>query len=145
MDAHWLPVRDSLFAHTNPIYLTVESRRIAEPADADFFIDWITNLEALVRDEGYWPSIIDSVRVFDGFAAANNVIGESDGWFAEVSIFDVRGRLVRRLLHGPVASGARSLYWDGTDERRRRVASGTYFYRFRVGSLSRSAEMLLVR
>ena len=44
-----------------------------------------------------------------------------------VEIFDVRGRLVRRLLDTPAAAaGPLSLGWDGHDERGAPVASGIF-------------------
>jgi sugar lactone lactonase YvrE len=44
-----------------------------------------------------------------------------------VAVFDVAGRLVRRLHSGPLASGAHTIPWNGLDTSGRRCASGTYF------------------
>ncbi|MEA3409482.1 MAG: T9SS type A sorting domain-containing protein, partial [Candidatus Eisenbacteria bacterium] len=51
-----------------------------------------------------------------------------DGSDARAEIYDVRGRLVRRI---PVPSGALQgeLLWDGRDERGEEVSSSVYFLR----------------
>jgi len=49
----------------------------------------------------------------------------------ELSLFDVSGRLVRRLDSGVFESGYRSVTWDGRDAHGRRVAAGLYFLRTR--------------
>ena len=51
-----------------------------------------------------------------------------DGGSAKAEIYDVRGRLVRRI---PVPSGALQgeLLWDGRDERGQEVSSSVYFIR----------------
>ena len=52
-----------------------------------------------------------------------------------LDLFDVQGRLVRRLEHAP---GAR-FTWDGRDTRGVRVASGVYYWRLEVGTDARRA------
>jgi flagellar hook assembly protein FlgD len=42
----------------------------------------------------------------------------------ELSIYDVRGALVRRLARGEFDAGAHALAWNGTDDAGRPVASG---------------------
>lgn len=51
---------------------------------------------------------------------------EPDGTLA---VFDVAGRLVRRLERGVIAAGLTVRDWDGRDEAGRRVGSGIYFIR----------------
>jgi len=46
-----------------------------------------------------------------------------------VDVFDVQGRRVRRVLDGPVATGAQQVAWDGRDEQGQRVSPGIYFGR----------------
>lgn len=47
-----------------------------------------------------------------------------------VGIYDLRGRLVRRLVAGVVDAGLPpALRWDGADEHGRKAASGVYFLR----------------
>ena len=46
-----------------------------------------------------------------------------------LQLFDVRGRLIRRLVETWVPAGHHTLTWDGRDERGRPVASGAYMAR----------------
>jgi predicted outer membrane repeat protein len=46
-----------------------------------------------------------------------------------LSVYSATGRLVTRLLDGPLAAGDHSVSWAGTDARGLHVAVGTYFCR----------------
>ncbi|MCK9996107.1 MAG: T9SS type A sorting domain-containing protein [Candidatus Krumholzibacteria bacterium] len=48
---------------------------------------------------------------------------------ARLDVYDLRGRLVRRLRQDAGGSGALEAVWDTRDDRGVRVASGTYFLR----------------
>lgn len=61
---------------------------------------------------------------------------------AELAVFDLRGRLVRRLAQ---VFGSGVLTWDGTDRHGRPVASGTYLARLRQGRHLQSQRILVTR
>lgn len=63
----------------------------------------------------------------------------------ELSIHDVRGRLVRRLENGPRPAGSHELIWNGTDSAGRGVASGVYFVRLVSSSYRAEQKVTLVR
>ncbi len=46
--------------------------------------------------------------------------------FVRLEIYDVSGRLVKRICEGDQGPGACSLTWNGSDEREQKVASGIY-------------------
>jgi hypothetical protein len=51
----------------------------------------------------------------------------------KLSIYDVRGQLVKTLVDGVRPAGAgQTVVWDGTDERGSTAASGVYFYEARA-------------
>ncbi|HMB68064.1 MAG TPA: FlgD immunoglobulin-like domain containing protein, partial [bacterium] len=56
-----------------------------------------------------------------------------------LTIYDVRGRAVRRLVSGHRPAGPGLVRWDGRDATGQRVAPGVYFYRLTApaGSLTR--------
>lgn len=62
-----------------------------------------------------------------------------------VTVFDVTGRLVRRLDVGSRPAGDHRLLWDGRDGRGRRVPAGTYFVRAELGSRTESMKVLATR
>jgi hypothetical protein len=47
----------------------------------------------------------------------------------DLSIYDLAGRLVRRLVHGRQDAGMHSTMWNGLDQSGSAVASGVYVYR----------------
>jgi photosystem II stability/assembly factor-like uncharacterized protein len=56
---------------------------------------------------------------------------ESSGGEMNLEVYDLRGRLVRRLFEGVVSAGEQSMLFDGLDDRGRALASGTYLIRLR--------------
>lgn len=57
----------------------------------------------------------------------------------EITVHDLRGRLVRTLVNGDAADGEHQLQWDGNDGRGQRAPAGVYFFNMktREGSLTR--------
>lgn len=64
---------------------------------------------------------------------------------ADMSIYDVSGRLVTTLVDGVATPGAAVTYWDGTDADGRRVASGVYFARLVAGDETAVRKIVLLR
>ncbi len=62
-----------------------------------------------------------------------------------LSIFDVRGALVRRLVDGRQARGVHRVNWDGMNGSGERVASGVYFYRIIAGSFSDTKKLTILK
>jgi hypothetical protein len=63
----------------------------------------------------------------------------------ELSIYDVRGRRVRRLMDEIVDPGHHRITWDGKDECGDHLPSGVYLYRLVTGGQSVSRKMLLLK
>jgi glucuronoarabinoxylan endo-1,4-beta-xylanase len=61
----------------------------------------------------------------------------------QVTIFDILGRVVRRITAGAQSVGAHSILWDGSNNFGQRVASGIYFYTLQAGGESRTKRMVL--
>ena len=64
---------------------------------------------------------------------------------AELVIIDARGRHVRTLIDEVCDAGTTEVYWDGTGDGGRPVASGTYFYRLRAAGLQYTRAASLVK
>ena len=65
-----------------------------------------------------------------------------------VTIYDVRGGVVRRLALGHQAAGfyygrGRAAYWDGRNALGEKVASGLYFYTFTAGDFTATQKLLI--
>jgi len=65
--------------------------------------------------------------------------------FVRLEIFDLQGRLVRRLVDGHLPAGSHGIVWDGRDRNGRTVGSGVYLYRFDAGGLEETRKIMLVK
>ncbi|MXZ01559.1 T9SS type A sorting domain-containing protein [Candidatus Poribacteria bacterium] len=68
----------------------------------------------------------------------------------QVSIYDAKGVLVRRLDLGHQMAGyyttrAKAAHWDGKNEFGEKVASSVYFYRLSAGDYSATRKMLILK
>ena len=68
----------------------------------------------------------------------------------QISIYDTKGVLVRRLDLGYQSAGyystrSKAAYWDGRNERGESVASGLYFYHLRAGDYTAVRRMVILK
>ena len=83
----------------------------------------------LLQPLSAWPLPYRSGALNISFATSGGLGGGAAR--TELLLFDVSGRLVRRLDSGVYESGHRTVTWDGRDARGGRVAAGVYFLRTR--------------
>jgi hypothetical protein len=62
-----------------------------------------------------------------------------------ISIFDVRGSMVRRLVDGRFPAGTHHTTWDGRRDDGTAAASGIYYYRMTASGEVLTRKMLLVK
>jgi hypothetical protein len=67
------------------------------------------------------------------------------GHAIELSIYDVLGRRVRKLISGKVEAGLHREIWDGHNDLGNEVASGVYFYRLKAQDRKLSKKLVLLR
>jgi photosystem II stability/assembly factor-like uncharacterized protein len=60
-------------------------------------------------------------------------------------IYDVEGRLVRKLHEGRLQAGRCRLVWNGRDEAGRAVSPGIYFGRIKTGHSTAQAKLIVLR
>ncbi|MGD8782668.1 MAG: T9SS type A sorting domain-containing protein [Ignavibacteria bacterium] len=63
----------------------------------------------------------------------------------ELSIYNLKGQLVRQLISGQFTSGDHSINWDGADNEGKNVSSGLYLYKLKTGDHEYSKKMLLLK
>jgi hypothetical protein len=63
----------------------------------------------------------------------------------ELSVYDLEGRVVRRLASGLYAAVVHELNWQGEDDHGAAAASGTCFYRLRAEGRELTRKMTLLR
>jgi hypothetical protein len=96
----------------------------------------------------------------DGFAFQNSgpnpanpqaklvyVLPQSGGssYGVKLRIYDVNGRLVRKLVDGSLAAGPHVAVWNGTDDAGRGVASGHYYARLDAGQFSQKVGITILK
>ncbi len=62
-----------------------------------------------------------------------------------VSVYNLRGQLIRCLKDGFASPGPCEIVWDGRDEQGGKAAAGIYLYRIQSGDFSLAGKMLLSR
>ena len=62
-----------------------------------------------------------------------------------LSIYNIRGELVRTLIDGPMAKGPHSVVWDGRNSRNIPVSSGVYFYRIRTPEATKIKKCTMIQ
>jgi len=62
-----------------------------------------------------------------------------------LTVFDVTGRRVRRLVGGTVPPGYHRAMWSGRNEGGNRVAAGVYFVRLDAQDFRKTAKLVLLR
>jgi len=63
----------------------------------------------------------------------------------QLSIYDIAGREVHRIVDRHVAAGSYSIAWSGLDALGNQIPSGVYFVKLRVGSKEMVKKMVLTR
>lgn len=86
---------------------------------------------------GSYPNPFNSSTKI-GFAIANKT-------YVNLDIFDVTGRLVRRLAQSDFPAGKHELIWNGQDDFGKNVASGIYFYRIKVDNFTEVNKTTLIK
>lgn len=68
-----------------------------------------------------------------------------DSGRVRISIFNMKGQLVRNLVNENLPAGQHSLIWNGKDNSGSGVASGLYLYRMETPSYSKTLKMMLLK
>lgn len=62
-----------------------------------------------------------------------------------LKIFNIQGKLVRKLLEEHKTKGEYSIQWDGIDEVGNLATSGIYFYQIKTSSSAKTRKIILLR
>jgi flagellar hook assembly protein FlgD len=63
----------------------------------------------------------------------------------KLSVYDVSGRSVRRLIDGPVGTGRHEVSWDGRGRNGSLPSSGVYLARIEIGSFVATQKLTMIR
>jgi flagellar hook assembly protein FlgD len=62
-----------------------------------------------------------------------------------LTIYDITGRAVRKLIDRTEEPGYKSICWDGRNNEGRPLASGVYFYRIQAKDFSCTKQLIMVK
>jgi len=65
--------------------------------------------------------------------------------FARLDVYDMQGRLVRRLVADELAAGPHSVVWDGLDGQGHKVGSGVYLARLSADGRMAEHKMVMLK
>ncbi|MBU1701924.1 MAG: T9SS type A sorting domain-containing protein, partial [Candidatus Eisenbacteria bacterium] len=109
--------------------------------------DWPVQDPAAVQEGGFVKATLFAFNRPNPFDSMTTLQLElpRDGE-ASVEIYDLRGRMVRRLMDGKrLPAGSHRLAWDGLAGNGAPVPSGIYFYRIVAGIYQGEGRMILLR
>jgi immune inhibitor A len=116
----------------------------------DITIDGLTSV-----GEDIGPTILPSVSALaqnypNPFNPSTEIqfsvpISEKSGVEVEIGIYNLRGELIRTLVHEHILPGVYRVVWDGTNNYGQEAASGLYVYRLKTQLFSDARKMVLLR
>ena len=68
-----------------------------------------------------------------------------DQKLVNISVYDMRGNLIKNLLKSIQSPGLKTVQWDATDNRGNMVSAGVYFYKIKAGSFIQTKKMILLK
>ena len=74
------------------------------------------------------------------FTLSNEISGD-----VVISIFNLKGQLVKQLVSEQLSLGQHQITWNGMDEYRKSVTSGVYLYKLNIGDKTFTKKMLLLK
>ena len=97
------------------------------------------------KGEGMVTALLNEPNPFHAQGTTTLYYRLEDDRPVTVTVFDVRGREVTRLLDGALRpAGENTVTWDGTDASGRLMSAGVYVYRVDAGGASSSRKMVLL-
>jgi hypothetical protein len=116
----------------------------ADDSDADFEI---VSSAAAVADVLLAPGEVLGVYPNPAYAGAANILFRiPQATAVDVSIYDVTGKLVKKIAAGAFSGGLRTANWDGRDESGKPASAGIYLVRLVAGSgIHQTKRLVLFR
>ncbi len=62
-----------------------------------------------------------------------------------LSVYNIKGQLVKEIVDKPMSSGAHTITWDGRDEKGNTCSSGVYYLRLMSGNQTQLRKLLILK
>lgn len=95
------------------------------------------NLVSVTKLQGNYPNPFNP--------ETNIAYSVKDAGNVTLEIYNIKGQLVKTLVDEAKESGAYTTTWNGTDNSRKSVSSGVYFYKMKSGNYTSTKKMILMK
>jgi len=96
----------------------------------------VVNVKPAVLKQNYPNPFNPTTTISFNLPKAENV---------NLSIYNVKGQLVKTLANDRLNAGDHNIVWNGLDNNNNQTASGVYFYKLSAGNFSEMKKMVLVK
>ncbi len=110
--------------------------------DAEGELHALRSATAVSFPQGFAP-LQSSPNPFNASTAIRYRLAETSE--IRLSLYNLLGQEVRRLMDGEMPAGAHLALWDGRDDSGRPMASGVYLCRFRAEDFTQTKRIVLLR
>ena len=84
-----------------------------------------------------YPNPFNSTTTFSFQIAKSSHVG--------LDIYNIAGERIATILSSELPAGDYRVEWDGTDDQRRGIASGVYFYRLNAGAFHQTRKLVFLK
>jgi Peptidase family C25/FlgD Ig-like domain/Propeptide_C25 len=63
----------------------------------------------------------------------------------ELTIYNIKGQVVIKLIDKPMEAGSHTINWDGCDDQGKALSSGIFFYRLKTAAETLNSKMILLK
>ena len=123
---------------------------IIDERGADLIAEWIASLDAPTALAAAKEATSTTFALAQNYPNPFNATTTIEFQLAaptavKLDIYDSLGQKIRTLIARHLAAGHYRTQWNGRDDTRRPVASGTYFYRLRAGAFLDIKQLTLLK
>lgn len=110
---------------------------------------WLDNLLLTLVDENT-AQVPENIQLEQNYPNPFNPVTTikfqiPNSQYVRLEIFDIKGKLIRKLIDNEMNAGSHELFWDGRDVKGNHVHSGVYFYTLRSGRDYITKKMTMLR
>ena len=62
-----------------------------------------------------------------------------------VTVYDIMGRIVKTLVNSSQSTGYKSIQWNATNDRNKRISAGLYMYTIQIGEFRQTRKIVLLK
>ena len=132
-----------VFSDTIPIVFCSWHSTYYNPIDKDIIFDELTDIKNDGISEPRFLTLSNYPNPFNSSTTISFTLPEAGD--VRLAVYDIRGRLVNRLIDENMDVGTHTVNWDGTDSDGESISSGVYFYSLIQAEKAISNRMILLK